>query len=63
MRRGRPMARLVPPDEDPVEPGLATVRGWLSADDPFFAAVEEIVTERVKHRPRTLRKRPASRKP
>jgi len=57
------MARLVPPDEDPVEPGLATVRGWLSADDPFFAAVEEIVTERVKHRPRTLRKRPASRKP
>ena len=63
MRRGRPMARLVPPDEEPVEPGLGTVRGWLSDDDPFLAAVEEIVTARVGHRPRvTLPRARASRK-
>jgi prevent-host-death family protein len=63
MRRGRPMARLVPPDHEPDEPGLSTVQGWLSDDDPFFAAVEEIVAARVKHRPRVLRKRRVSRKP
>lgn len=63
MRRGRPMARLVPADEDPAQPGLASVRGWLSDDAPFLAAVEEIVTARVKHRPRALRRRPVSRKP
>ena len=57
MRRGRPMARLVPPDEEPVEQGLGSVRGWLSHDDPFLAQVDEIVTARVRHRPRTLRKR------
>ena len=63
MRRGRPMARLIPPDDEPVEPGLGSVRGWLSDDDPFFAAVEEIVTARVKHRPRaTLPRRRVSRK-
>jgi prevent-host-death family protein len=63
MRRGRPMARLIPPDEEPVEPGLGTVRGWLSDDDPFLAAVEEIVTARVSHRPRVTLPRPrASRK-
>ena len=56
------MARLVPPDQEPVEKGLGTVRGWLSDDDPFLAAVDEIVTTRVKHRPRVLRRRPVSRK-
>lgn len=60
MRRGRPMAKLIPPDEQPVEQGLASVRGWLSADDPFLAQVDEIVTARVRHRPRTLRKRRSS---
>lgn len=55
MRRGRPMAKLVPPDHEPNERGLGTVRGWLSDDDPFFAALEEIVAARVKHRPRVLR--------
>lgn len=62
MRRGRPMARLVPPDDEPVESGLGAVRGWLSDDDPFLTAVEEIVTARAKHRPRVLRRRPVSRK-
>ncbi|HXH40095.1 MAG TPA: type II toxin-antitoxin system Phd/YefM family antitoxin [Thermoanaerobaculia bacterium] len=54
MRRGRPMARLIPPDDEPVEPGLGAVRGWLSGDDPFLAAVDEIVTARVRHRPRVV---------
>jgi prevent-host-death family protein len=61
-RRGRPMARLIPPEDEPVEPGLGTVRGWLSDDDPFLAAVQEIVTARVRHRPRALRKPRVSRK-
>jgi prevent-host-death family protein len=55
-RRGRPMARLVPPDEQPPEKGLGSVHGWLGDDDPFFAAVEEIVNKRPRHRPRTLPK-------
>ena len=38
------------------EKGLGAVRGWLPDDDPFFAAVEEIVSKRVTHRPRTLPK-------
>jgi hypothetical protein len=40
------------------EKGLGAVRGWLPDDDPFFAAVEEIVNTRVRHRPRTLPKSP-----
>ncbi|MGH9422946.1 MAG: type II toxin-antitoxin system Phd/YefM family antitoxin [Thermoanaerobaculia bacterium] len=57
MRRGRPMARLIPPDDEPVPQGLGTVQGWLSDDDPFLAAVDEIVTARAGHRPRVaLRK-------
>lgn len=54
MRRGRPMAKLIPPDEQPAEQGLGSVRGWLSDDDPFLAEVDEIVTTRARHRPRTL---------
>jgi prevent-host-death family protein len=56
MRRGRPMARLIPPEDEPAEAGLGTVRGWLSDDDPFLAAVEEIVTARIRHRPRASRR-------
>jgi prevent-host-death family protein len=62
-RRGRPMAKLVPPEHEADEPGLGAVRGWLSDDDPFFTAVDDIVAARVKHRPRVLRKRRVSRKP
>ncbi len=46
------MVRPIPPDDEPVEPGLGTVRGWLSDDDPFLAIVDKIATERVEHRPR-----------
>ena len=37
MRRGRPMARLVPAGEEATRPRLADARGWLEEDDPFFA--------------------------
>lgn len=60
MRRGRPMARLIPPEEQPAEQGLGAVRGWLSDDDPFLAVLDEIVATRARHRPRTLPKRRTS---
>jgi prevent-host-death family protein len=53
-RRGRPMARLVPPGD--VGEGLAAARGWLEADDPFFAAVDSAIAARAKHRPRVQRR-------
>jgi Antitoxin of toxin-antitoxin stability system len=63
MRRGRPMARLIPAGDEAAEPGLGTVRGWLADDDPFLAAVDEIVAARLRHRPRSaLRTRRASTK-
>ena len=55
-RRGRPMARLVPPGEVGEGQGLAAARGWLEADDPFFAAVDTAVAARAKHRPRIQRR-------
>jgi prevent-host-death family protein len=55
-RRGRPMARLVPAVPGDAA-GLAGVRGWLDAGDPFFATIDDIVTTRVAHRPRVLRRR------
>ena len=61
-RRGRAMARLIPPDEQPAEQGLGSVRGWLSHDHPFLAQVDEIVTARARHRPRTLQKRRTSKR-
>jgi len=52
-RRGRPMARLVPVAGDRAA-HLARVRGWLDDDDPFFAAVDEIVASRSRRTPRVL---------
>jgi prevent-host-death family protein len=51
-RRGRPMARLVPPGPEQAGEGLAGVRGWLEADDPFFDRVDAAVASRPRHRPR-----------
>jgi antitoxin (DNA-binding transcriptional repressor) of toxin-antitoxin stability system len=62
MRRGRPMARLIPPHDEPVQQGLAAVRGWMSDDDPFLAAVDEIVTARGGHRLRASHGRAVRRK-
>ena len=55
-RRGRPMAKLVPPAGVESE-GLAAVRGWLEDDDPLFASVDAIVAARARHRPRIYRRR------
>jgi hypothetical protein len=51
-RRGRPMARLVPPGPPDADEGLAGVEGWLEDSDPFFDRVDEAVAARAGHRPR-----------
>lgn len=58
LKRGRPMARLVPATGAPRRT-LSAVKGWLSDDDPFLTAVEEIVAGRHSHRPRSNRRRKA----
>jgi prevent-host-death family protein len=60
-RRGRPMARLVPPGPPEAAEGLAGVQGWLEDGDPFFDRVDEAVTARARHKPRAYagrRRRP-----
>jgi prevent-host-death family protein len=51
-RRGRPMARLVPPEPREAGESLAAVRGWLEDQDPFFDRVDRAVAARAGHRPR-----------
>ena len=53
-RRGKPMAVLVPPDQAMGKRHLADARGWLDAQDPFFARIGRIVENRLKHRPRSF---------
>jgi len=61
-RRGRPMARLVPPEPPEAGESLAGVRGWLEDRDPFFDHVDRAVAARARHRPRAYaRARRASR--
>ena len=45
-RRGKPMARLVPPDAASEPDHLANVGGWLDDDDPFFAEIDSITALR-----------------
>jgi prevent-host-death family protein len=56
-RRGRPMAKLVPPDFVAPGDGLADVKGWVDDDHPFLAAVNDIVAARRKHLPRAMKRR------
>ena len=56
-RRGRPMAKLVPPDSPEALAHLADVAGWLPDDDPFFHAVDDVVAARVRHIPRASSRR------
>jgi len=60
MRRGRPMAKLVPANETSEVRGLASVQGWLDRDDPFFATIDAIVAKRARHRPRVVGRRRSS---
>ena len=53
-RRGRPIARLIPYDSAEEAPHLAEARGWLTEDDPFFDAIDQLVSARAKHVPRIL---------
>jgi prevent-host-death family protein len=51
-RRGRPMARLVPPEPPEAGESLAGVRGWLEDQDPFFDHIDRAVAARARHGPR-----------
>jgi prevent-host-death family protein len=51
-RRGKPMARLVPLTS--AAQSLADLRGWIDDDDPFLAAIDDIVEQRQRHLPRVV---------
>jgi len=52
-KRGKPMARLVPTEEN--DKHLAQAKGWLREDDPLFQTIDSIVRNRSKHTSRLLR--------
>jgi len=54
-RRGKPMARLVPPDASDATTHLGALEGWLDQSDPYFSIIDEIVASRERHRPRVAR--------
>ena len=56
-RRGKPMAKLVPPAFQEDAGHLGNVKGWLDEDDPYFTALDEIVAARARHLPRVLARR------
>lgn len=49
-KRGKPMARLIPADENAQH--LCDARGWLDDNDPFFDIIDQIIRDRSKHVPR-----------
>jgi len=51
-KRGKPMARLVPAEGNVRH--LSNAQGWLKDNDPFFNALERIISDRSKHIPRVL---------
>jgi prevent-host-death family protein len=51
-KRGKPMARLVPPEENMKH--LAEAKGWLDEGDDFFRTMDGIVRERSNHVPRAM---------
>jgi prevent-host-death family protein len=54
-RGGKPIAQLMPAAVDPAPEHLGEIKGWLDDDDPFFAAIDEIVDARFQHQPRSVR--------
>lgn len=53
VKRGRPMARLVPVSPAASRP-LSDVKGWLQDADPFFEHMRRIIEERHSRRPRRV---------
>ena len=51
VKRGRPMARLVPAISE-TSRSIGALKGWLNDDDPFFSVMEEVIAERRSHKPR-----------
>lgn len=51
-KRGKPMARLVPAEENVKH--LAGARGWLDDGDQFFDTMEQIIRKRLAHMPRIV---------
>jgi hypothetical protein len=35
---------------------LGKVKGWLETNDPFLQAIDQVVSDRSKHRPRVIEK-------
>ncbi len=63
MRRGKVMAKLVPPDDVGYSPRLSDVKGWLDQDDLLFSELNQISKARRSHTSRALPlKRRASRR-
>jgi len=57
LRRGKPMARLVPPG-DVERPHLADAKGWLDEEDPLFSILDDRARKRART-PRVLKHRRA----
>ena len=51
-RHGKPMAVLAPAT---ASQGLASVKGWLENNDPFFKKIRAVVKERKRHKIRPVR--------
>jgi prevent-host-death family protein len=51
-KRGKPMARLVPVEDEACN--LSEAQGWLENNDPFFKTIDRIVDDRITHTPRVL---------
>ena len=51
-KRGKPMARLVPAEEE--RSHLGKVKGWLDEGDEFFHMIDLIIRNREAHTPRIL---------
>lgn len=52
VRRGRPMAWLVPASDS--SEGLGAVKGWLPSKDPFFREIGNAVKNRKRLPPRSV---------
>lgn len=54
-RRGRPMAKIVPLEEEPRPRHIRQVVGKIVGPEEFHQAIKDIVSNRRKYKPRLLR--------